>query len=65
MKFHVRLTSFIAFTTRKYYVFVDSWNMCLKHGSLCISGFEKIFSWGQGGTATKYVNVYVEECDAT
>ena len=38
---------------------------CLKRGSLCISGFEKIWNLGQGGTATKYVNAYVEECDGT
>jgi len=38
--------------------------VCSEHGSLCGSGFEKnIWSWGQGGIATKYVNVYVEERD--
>jgi hypothetical protein len=34
---------------------VDSLHICLKHGSLCVSGFEEILSCGQGGTATKYV----------
>jgi hypothetical protein len=37
----------------------------LKHGSLCIGGLEKKNILGQGGTATKCVNAYVEECDAT